>query len=1158
MRGRMLGAVLLACLAQPVAAYDLIRFVDPSISVSQAGRAVAAAASTDHIYAVDDKKHSLHIYSSDGSLIKTVAGLAGPQGVAMGPDGNVYVANTRANRIQVLSPQGERLHTIGRKGSGPGALSKPRSVAVAPDGRVYVADTGNDRIQVFTAEGVFLFGFGQKGKEQGQINGPTRIAVTASDHIYVLDEGNDRLQKFNPDTSFAKAFKLHGQDFAIDAYGFLYMLDAKRGKVKELGPDGFVLGGFGASGKGRGQFKKPRGIAIAPDGTILVVDTGNKRIQRVRLENKLKINKLQHNLSTKLTVTGPSRSLNVKAPAIAGGSGELYAWIPGKPGRVQVYDAKGKAVRRWGPTEEPERIKVAGGMAVSKKFGVFVADYKLNKVANFSPKGEHKSNFGESKGLFASKKKEGRVNSPHGVVINEKGAVYVADTGNRRVDSFSPDGTYMFGFGPVVGPHEFSRPIDVAWDDTGFIYVLDAGLKKVFKCEPSGGFIKAWGGEGEGVDQFDEPAAIAFDGKSYVYVLDRGHRRVQVFDREGKWITNFFSEGEDDVSLDHPQDIVVMGDQLIITDPARGRIASFDIHPRLAPPVSVSTKAVEGFVRLKWDEIKDPWVQRYVVTRSSEPFGPFGQVGKTEKPAFRDSDVEAYKTYYYRVAVEADTGDLGPASLPAAVFIPGAFNQAPVEIATVTVGNIFSANYKYYLDRPLGKAVLVNNLNLPFKNVKVSFRLKDFMDFATEKVVPVVAAKQRVEVPLKATLNNKILEVSEDTPIQAEVTLTYYEKGKKQEVSQAFPLKVYSRNAITWENPQRIANYITPKDPPVLDLARAILREAGEGPKGVKYLNQNLVIAMRIWSALGSLGIKFLPSPNNPFAKMSEDPAFPVDYTQFPRETLRRRSGECDDLVTLLASMFEGATVRTALLDYPGHLALMLDTGSNDPLEIGIPEDRLIAHDGTLWLPLEATMIESSFESAVRKSHYAYKEMAEKGRATIIDPRAAWKNYEPATLPKSNEAVPTLEAFLADKRFSGSAEKYLKERYSFLKDHLKAREKKEGETPELMNRRGILDIQHGHAADAKKEFERALAVESDNSSALNNLGNLFYIEGEFSKAKEAYAKAAATDDADAGVWMNLLRTALKLGEKDVAKEYAQKALALDKSLAAAIETLQKK
>ena len=67
-----------------------------------------------------------------------------------------------------------------------------------------------------------------------------------------------------------------------------------------------------------------------------------------------------------------------------------------------------------------------------------------------------------------------------------------------------------------------------------------------------------------------------------------------------------------------------------------------------------------------------------------------------------------------------------------------------------------------------------------------------------------------------------VLDVSEDTPIQAEFTMTYFESGKQQTVSITKPLRLYSRNAITWQDPQRIANFVTRKDPPVRDFVRGV------------------------------------------------------------------------------------------------------------------------------------------------------------------------------------------------------------------------------------------------------------------------------------------------------------------------------------------------
>ncbi|HBO70053.1 MAG TPA: hypothetical protein DD658_07945 [Deltaproteobacteria bacterium] len=753
-----------------------------------------------------------------------------------------------------------------------------------------------------------------------------------------------------------------------------------------------------------------------------------------------------------------------------------------------------------------------------------------------------------------------QLNDPSSVAVDSRGNVYIADTGNVRIDQFSPDGTFVQGFGPLLGPHELQAPVGVAWDEEGFIYVLDRELKKVFKCEPSGGFIKVWGGPGRSVGQFEDPVSIAYDGRSYVYVLDKALKRVSVFTRTGEWVTDFFSGGTDERSLSEPASLAVLGSELVIADPARGRIQYFALHPRLAPPASVSTKTVDGEVLLQWDAFADPWVKQYRVQRSTRPFGPFVDAGKSEKPTFKDPKAESYGTYFYRVAVQAQTGDLGPYSRPVEVFVPGAFNRAPIEISTVTIGNVFSANYKWYLNNALGKLVVVNNVNVAFQNVKVSFRLKDFMDFATEKVVERLEPKGTATVPLMATLNNRILDVSEDTPIQAEVTVTYHEKGEKQEASRALPLKVYSRNAITWEDPKRIANFITPKDPPVLDLTRDILRDAPVGPAGTEYLNENVVVAMRIWSALGAMGVKFLASPNNPFEKVSEDPAFPVDYTQFPRDTLRRKSGECDDLTTLLASMFEGGTVRAVVLDYPGHMALAFDTGSNDPEEIGLPVGKMIKYQDTFWIPLEATMVGSPFEEAADNALRSYKEMAAKGNASITDPREAWKVYEPATLPKPDQETLKADRAEYEKRFNDSAEEYVSARYAALNSQIKtqlAAAAEDSDKMDLHMQAGIVAAQHGKFAEAEKSFGLILQSQPADPGALNNLGNVSFLQGKYEDAFKNYLQASIQDSEDPSVWMNLVRSSLKLGKKDEAATFAKKAVALDKSQEAAVEALMK-
>ncbi len=99
-------AAVFSLLSVSARAYDTIRFLEP-IKGEELARPVAAAAAADRLYVVDEKKNALFLYDKSGKLIKSV----------------------------------------GRSGSQPGAFDGPRGVAVGPNGNVYVADTGNQRIR---------------------------------------------------------------------------------------------------------------------------------------------------------------------------------------------------------------------------------------------------------------------------------------------------------------------------------------------------------------------------------------------------------------------------------------------------------------------------------------------------------------------------------------------------------------------------------------------------------------------------------------------------------------------------------------------------------------------------------------------------------------------------------------------------------------------------------------------------------------------------------------------------------------------------------------------------------------------------------------------------------------------------------------------------
>ncbi len=86
----------------------------------------------------------------------------------------------------------------GGRGTDDGQFRRPRGVAVDAAGNVYVADTGNNRIQMFDSQGRFLAKWGTTGSSLGQFRRPSGVAVDADGNIYVADASNNRVQRFTP------------------------------------------------------------------------------------------------------------------------------------------------------------------------------------------------------------------------------------------------------------------------------------------------------------------------------------------------------------------------------------------------------------------------------------------------------------------------------------------------------------------------------------------------------------------------------------------------------------------------------------------------------------------------------------------------------------------------------------------------------------------------------------------------------------------------------------------------------------------------------------------------------------------------------------------------------------------------------------------------
>ena len=267
-----------------------------------------AVASDGTLYVADSNNHRIQKFDRNGEFVMAFGGFSGantanpatgtlnePWGVAVGPDGSVYVADTWNHRVQKFDSAGEFVKAWGMPGQvefgGQGGVFwGPRDVAVDKNGRVYVTDTGNKRIQVFSSDGTFITQMGGPGVLPGQLDEPVGIAIDPSTgNIIVADTWNQRIQVLTPDGVPVRQWEVRGwldqsvttkPYIAVDKNGNVYVADPTGFRVLVFGSDGTFKLTFGDIGTDEKSFQSPIGIAVDDQGNVYVSDAGLSRVVR--------------------------------------------------------------------------------------------------------------------------------------------------------------------------------------------------------------------------------------------------------------------------------------------------------------------------------------------------------------------------------------------------------------------------------------------------------------------------------------------------------------------------------------------------------------------------------------------------------------------------------------------------------------------------------------------------------------------------------------------------------------------------------------------------------------------------------------------------------------------------------------------------------------
>ncbi len=467
----------------------------------------------------------VQVFDASGAYVSQITSAGGTAfgilaGVHVDGDGIVYAVDQGRRTVSVFDAGGAFVRNVGSVAVADGELLTPTDVVTGPGGVIYVLDrTGTTTaakrgVKVYSAAGAYLRRIGTGGTASGTLGlRSDGVSLDASGNVCVADMTNNRVTRFTADTgahidqwSASGAF-----DVGFDAAGRAYTVNQTGKNVQRwfgVGAGAVSDATYPTPPTTPGAFNRPRGIAVASDGSLFVADTSNNRVQRFDSEGAYR---------SLVTTWGPGTLLDAPRAIAVEPAGTVL--VGDASNRVIRYTADLRFLSEFGLGV----IGAAGGIAVTAGGRVFVSDPVKNCVHEFGADGAVVSRWPADD---VASPDAGDFSAPRGIAVAPGGTLWVADTGNSRLQQFSLDGSHLrtastFPNGSLM----FSQPSGVAVRADGTVWVTDAGIHRIHRLSSTGvSDYSHWGGPGAGVgiNRFNAPEGIAAGPAGEIYVADTG------------------------------------------------------------------------------------------------------------------------------------------------------------------------------------------------------------------------------------------------------------------------------------------------------------------------------------------------------------------------------------------------------------------------------------------------------------------------------------------------------------------------------------------------------------------------------------------------------------------------------------------------------------
>ncbi len=233
-------------------------------------------------------------------------------------------------------------------------------------------------------------------------------------------------------------------------------------------------------------------------------------------------------------VTGAGMAVSV--------DGEGNVWYYNRSSHpVMQFDPDGNLLQAWPEDKELSNHQgAAHGMGIGPDGGVWLVDRETHTIFKFSQSGRTLLTIGSFAAQVGTNETLYAFNRPAGISFDSQGAIYIADGyRNTRVAKYNSSGDYINHWGGAGdAPGQFNLVHGLTLDHRDRVYVADRGNKRVQVFNKNGKFLAEWNGLGT-------PWNLAFDRREKViWMCDGDLGRVTKLSLDGEVLGGFGTTGK--------------------------------------------------------------------------------------------------------------------------------------------------------------------------------------------------------------------------------------------------------------------------------------------------------------------------------------------------------------------------------------------------------------------------------------------------------------------------------------------------------------------------------------------------------------------------------------------------------------------------------------